>query len=107
MVGAAVGATLSGRIVFCYSITPFLLYRPFEWHRNFLQHEGVAVRLVGSGLDNDYAHDGITHHAYDAKAVLSLFPRIQTHFPTDKSEIPGIVQAMIETDEPSFLCLRR
>lgn len=107
LVGAGVGLALSGHIPFCYSITPFLIFRPMEWLRNFLQHEGIPVRLVGSGLDNDYAHDGFTHHSYDVKQALSLFPRIQTHFPTDKEQIPQIVKTMIETDEPSFLCLRR
>lgn len=105
--GICVGLALNGFKPFLYSITTFLLFRAAEWHRNYLDHEGIPVRLVGSGLDDDYRHDGITHHAYDAKAVLALFPRIQTHFPTDKSEVPAIVRTMIDTDEPSFLCLRR
>lgn len=107
MIGAGVGLALSGKIPFCYSISTFLLYRPFEWHRNYLQHEGIPVRLVGSGLDNDYKHDGITHHAYDTKAVLALFPRIKTYFPATKEEVPDMLRAMIDTDEPSFICLRR
>lgn len=105
--GICVGLALEGKIPFLYSITTFLLYRGFEWHRNYLNHEGIPVRLVGSGLDDDYKHDGITHQPWEAERVLRLFPRIQTHFPKDKEEIPGIVQSMIENDEPSFLCLRR
>lgn len=105
--GVCVGLALEGFKPFFYSITSFLLFRCLEWHRNFLQHEGVPVRLVGSGLDDDYKHDGITHHSFDAKAVLALFPRIKTYFPSDKSEIPDIVHSMVSMDEPAFLCLRR
>lgn len=105
--GICVGMAMEGLIPIFYSITSFLLYRPLEWHRNFLQHEGIPVRLVGSGLDDDYKHDGITHQTFDAKDFLKLFPRIQTHFPTDKEEVAPMLQTMIDTNEPSFLCLRR
>lgn len=107
MIGAAIGLALSGKIPFCYSITPFLLYRPFEWIRNYLQHENIPVRLVGSGLDNDYQHDGITHSAHDAKAVLSLFPNIVTYFPERKELVPDCVEEMVKNSAPSFICLRR
>ena len=105
--GAAIGAALMGRVPVVYSITSFLLYRPFEWLRNYLQHEGVPVLMVGSGLDDDYKHDGITHQTFDAKRVLALFPGINTYFPTQQTEVPGILDAMIGSKQPSFLCLRR
>jgi transketolase len=107
MIGIAVGLALQGSKPFCYSITPFLLYRPFEWIRNYLNHERIPVRLAGCGLDEDYSVDGFTHHASDAVSVLNLFPAIRKHFPVDKEDVPGIVSIMLETNEPSFICLRR
>lgn len=107
LLGAGIGARMVKKIPICFSITPFLLYRGFEWVRNYINHEKFAVRMVGSGLDDDYKHDGITHHAFDAKRVLELFPNIKTHFPEQRAEIPMIVSDMIKTDAPSFLCLRR
>lgn len=107
LLGAGIGMTLAGKTCFCYSITSFLLYRPLEWIRNYLQHEGIPVRLAGSGLNDDYSHDGITHHTFDAKKVLKLFPRIKTYFPREKEEVPDMLQQMINVDEPSFICLRR
>jgi len=106
-VGAGIGLALDGKIPFVYSITPFLLCRPFEWLRNYLQHEGVPVRLVGVGMDDDYKHFGISHEAFDARAVLGLFPRIRTHFPQDAAELPGIVSSMCSYCAPAFLSLRR
>src|SRR5205814_3727183 len=69
MIGTAIGMTLSGKRVFCYSITTFLIYRAFEWHRNYLHHEQIPVFLIGSGFDNDYKHDGISHQPYEVKDV--------------------------------------
>lgn len=107
MIGAAVGATLSGRVVFCYSITTFLLYRGFEWLRNYVNHENISVRLIGSGAEDDYKHDGITHQPWEAKQVLNLFPNIVQRWPDCKEQIPAIVDLMVNVDKPQFLCLRR
>src|SRR5579859_4444651 len=49
MVGVGVGLALSGQIPFLYSITPFLLYRPFETLRNYVHYEKIPVKLIGSG----------------------------------------------------------
>ena len=36
MMGIAVGLAMEGKLPFVYSITNFLLYRPFEWIRNYI-----------------------------------------------------------------------
>ena len=46
MIGMAVGFALDKKIPVCYSITPFVLYRPFEFIRNYLHHEQIPVKLV-------------------------------------------------------------
>lgn len=107
MLGAAIGATLAGKTVVCYSITSFLLYRPLEWLRNYLNHEQIPVLLAGSGFKDDYAHDGITHQTYDARDVLDLFPNIKQYFPPNKEDVPDCLTDMIEAKEPAFICLRR
>lgn len=107
LLGAAVGATLMNKTVVCYSITSFLIYRPFEWLRNLVNHEGIPVLLAGSGLDDDYAHDGITHQTFDAKAVLNLFPNIRQYYPSKKEVVPTFLSLMIEDKQPAFICLRR
>ncbi len=106
-VGIGVGMALSGLKPFVYSITTFLLFRAFEWHRNYINHENIPVRLVGSGRDDDYKHDGITHQPWEMMQVMNLFPRIQPYEPTQKDFVPEIVRHMVTHDEPSFICLRR
>lgn len=113
-VGIAVGLALSGKIPFVYSITNFVLYRPFEFIRNYLASEGIPVHLVGSGRDKDYAHDGISHWSEDAKDVLEALNKvsrqdkgIKSYFPQEKEEMSAILDEIITLDQPSFTSLRR
>lgn len=108
--GAAIGMTLSGKTVFVYSITTFLLFRGFEWIRNYINHEQIPVRLVGSGMDDDYKHDGFTHQPSRINELLpifEIFKNIRTYGTSEKERIPNIVTRMVNLDEPSFICLRR
>lgn len=105
--GICCGLALEGRIPFFYSITTFLLYRPFETWRTYINHERIPVIGIGSGRDHDYAHDGISHWSDDAKLVLATLPHITTYFPNDKEEIPAILNLMIKEKRPTFLSLRR
>lgn len=106
-VGAGIGLALSGKIPFVFSITTFLIYRPYEWLRNFLHYENIPVILVGSGWGNDYEHDGITHQPFEAGKVLDTIPNIEQFYPDFKEEVPYIVKELVKNHKPSFLCLRR
>lgn len=103
----AVGIEHSGKIPVVYSITPFLLYRPFETLRTYINHEKLNVKLVGSGRDKDYAHDGYSHDASDAKKILKTLPNICQLWPDFKEDIPGLVDTMLKTNGPFFISLRR
>lgn len=106
-VGIAVGLALEGKIPFCYSITNFLLYRPFEWIRNYLNLEKIPVKLVGSGRDRDYVHDGLTHWSNDAKPILDTLPDIAQFWPETDKDIPDMFHTMLTNKKPSFISLRR
>lgn len=101
------GLALEKKIPFVYSITPFLIYRPFETLRTYINHENIPVRLVGSGRDDDYKHDGFSHDATDVKKFLDQLPNIKQHWPNKVEQIPQLVDKMVASDEPSFISLRR
>lgn len=107
LIGAGVGLALSGKIPFCYSITTFLIYRPFEWIRNYIHKENIPVMLIGSGYNDDYKHDGITHKPFEVWSVLNLFNKIDRYCPDSKETVPEMVRTMISTNQPAFMCLRR
>ena len=106
-IGVAVGLAIEGRKPFIYSITPFLLRRPYEAIRLYLSEDCYPVRLVGGGRDKDYAHDGPSHDASDAKDLLKTLPHIQQLWPLDKEDIPGMVDYMVKVDNPWFISLKR
>lgn len=105
--GIAVGLALSGMIPVVYSITPFLLYRPFETIRNYLNHEKILVKLVGSGRDKDYEIDGISHWAEEDRNIMNIFQNIESKWPEDFQEIPDLVREMIKSNKPWYLNLKR
>lgn len=108
MMDIAVGLALEGKIPFVYSITSFLLYRPFETLRTYINYENIPVKLVASGRNKDYEHDGISHWSEDASGLLTtMLPNIQTFWPQSKEEISVMLQNMLINEEPSFISLKR
>jgi len=107
MLGVAIGIAQEGLIPVCYSMSSFVLYRPFEFIRNYLNHEGTNVKLVGSGRDQDYEHDGISHWAHDDEAVLASVPRVKIYKPANIDELVEQFPEFINTVGPAYLNLKR
>lgn len=107
MVGVAIGMAENGLIPVCYSMSTFLLYRPFEFLRNYLNHENIPVKLVGSGRDRDYAHDGISHWAHDDEAVLAALPNIDIYKPISVDHLIAQFPRFLYSPGPSYLNLSR
>jgi transketolase len=107
MTDIAVGMAYAGKIPFVYSITPFLLYRPFETIKLYLNYENLPVKLIGSGMEKDYHIDGPSHDATGVEDILKLLLNIQTYYPKIKEEILNMVKEMIENNKPCFIGLRR
>jgi transketolase len=105
MIGMAVGLANSGFIPVCYSITPFLLYRPFEMIRNYVNYEKVNIKLAGTGRDKDYSHDGITHWAEDDMTIMKCLPNISLFKPKELTD--DVFKYFLFSDKPVYLNLRR
>tara|TARA_Y100001963_G_C6750152_1_gene433762 strand:- start:1002 stop:1472 length:471 start_codon:yes stop_codon:yes gene_type:complete len=105
MVGAAVGLAMENLIPIVYSITPFVLYRPFELLRNYLDHENIPVKLVGGGRDKDYGYLGFSHWAEEDIEILSTLPDIKLYKPENPTE--SIYQDFLYNCKPSYLNLKR
>ena len=100
MLGAASGMAMEGKIPFVYSITPFLLYRPFEFIRNYLDHEQIPVKLIGGGRDRDYGKLGFTHWAEDDRRIMDCFDSIDVYHPEQEEELRGIWTLLWKTANP-------
>jgi transketolase len=107
MLGTAIGMAYSGKIPVCYSISTFLINRPFEWIRNFINYENLPVKLVGSGRDRDYAHDGWTHWPEDDEKILSTFENFQIYKPNTIQELEKMFEEFLFSEKPCYLNLKR
>lgn len=107
MMGIAVGLALEGKTPVVYSITPFLLYRSFETVRNYVNHEKIPVKLIGSGRGRDYAHDGFSHWAEEDRDILKILNNIESCWPEDASELSAIIEKMLKSSMPFYLNLRK
>ena len=70
IIGTAAGMALEGLKPWVYTITPFLIERPFEQIKLDINQQKVNVKLVGFA---DYPTLGPTHQEVDAKKLMSLF----------------------------------
>lgn len=104
-IGVGAGLALAGLKPVCYSITPFLLYRPFEWLRNLLHTDGIPVKLVGGGRDRDYGTLGATHWAEDDERILATLPNIRMFKPATAD--PLIFREFLNHHGPAYLNLAK
>ena len=105
MMGMAVGFAMEGYIPLVYSITPFVIYRPFELIRNYLDHENIPVKIIGGGRDRDYGYLGFSHWAEEDLDILSSFKNLNTWKPEKLTS--QIFNEVIYEPSPSYLNLKR
>lgn len=106
MMGLCIGAAYEGRKPVAYSITPFLIYRPFELIRNYINKEKLNIKLIGSGRDKDYSHDGFSHWAEDDKKIMQNFENIKSRWSSLDTIKSDLDEAFTEK-APYYINLKR
>lgn len=101
MLGVGIGLALQGKIPICYSITPFLLHRPYEAIKLYLEHQQIPVKLVGSGRGEDYKSDGISH--YESNFPFS-FEKV---LPENYESMEICLHDVLHINKPTFISLKR
>lgn len=107
MIGSAVGMALEGKIPIVYSMTPFVIYRPFEFIRNHLERDKIPVKLFGAGRDYDYDWLGWSHWAHDDKEHMKGFKNIKKVWPIDAADMEEKFKNIIYDDNPYYVNLAR
>ena len=101
---AAAMAT-EGLLPVCYSIAPFIVFRPAEQIRLDVCLHGLNVKIVGNGGGYGYGIMGATHHAIEDIAVLSGFQQMRCFIPLSNEDVEGAVYAMFAYNGPSYFRL--
>jgi len=105
MISVAAGLAQQGLMPLCYSIAPFVAFRPYEQIRVDLALHQMNVKIVGNGGGYGYGIMGATHHALEDVAVLSALPRFACFIPLCNSDVDGACVALFRHVGPSYLRL--
>ena len=107
MVSMAAALASEGFMVFCYSIAPFVVFRPAEQIRLDVCLHDMDVKLIGNGGGYGYGIMGSTHHAIEDIAVLSSFQNMKCYIPFCSEDVPEIIMQMVARSGPAYLRLER
>ena len=103
MIGVSAGMALEGLKPWVYTITPFLIERPFEQIKLDIDQQNVNVKLVGFA---DYPTLGPTHSEVDGRKLIQLFSNITSFFPKDGDETETAAYHAYEKSGPAFISLK-
>ena len=103
IIGFASGMALEGLKPWVYTITPFLIERPFEQVKLDIDQQKANVKLVGFA---DYPNLGPTHSEIINKNTMKLFKNIKSYFPKDSKETERIAKKCSLQRGPSFISLK-
>ena len=103
LIGVAAGMSLEGLKPWVYTITPFLIERPFEQIKLDIDQQKANVKLVGFA---DYPSLGPTHKELNAKKLVKLLKNIKSFFPKDSLETEKNILDSYKIKGPTFISLK-
>jgi len=104
MISIASGMALEGLKPYVYTITPFLIERPFEQIKLDLDAQNVNVKLVGYA---DYPKQGPTHKTLDERGLMRLLKNFDNYFPSNSKEARKFLDESYKSKKPTFISLKK
>jgi transketolase len=104
LVSVVAGMASEGFIPVVYSITPFILERPFEQLKILVDQQNLPVILVGY---DDYPNLGYTHMCLNPKIMMGLFKNFTGYYPKRAKELRNILTTAVHDESPSFIFLKK
>ena len=103
MISVSAGMALEGLKPWVYTITPFLIERPFEQIKLDIDQQKANVNLVGFA---DYPNLGPSHSEIDGKKLMKIFKNIDSFFPKNSDETEKAVYQSYKKNGPTFMSLK-
>ena len=87
----AAGLAIEGMRPIVYSITPFVIERPYEQVKIDIDEQNLPVMLIGY---SDYPSHGPTHRPLNPERLATVFKNVKSFFPTDQQ---SATKAMLDS----------
>jgi len=100
-IGVASGMALEGLKPYVYSITPFILERPFEQIKLDIVEQKANVKLIGFW---NYSNDGPTHTTKDPEGLCRILG-IRFFKPQNSDETRKLLFETYNDKKPAFFSL--
>jgi transketolase len=107
MIGVAAGLAMAGKIVYVYSITPFVTMRCYEQIRVDLCGMNLPVAIVSIGAGLDYSTLGFTHHGTEDLTLMKALPGMAVYSPCDNTMAKMLVNETYKGKTPQYVRLDR
>lgn len=104
IIGVAAGLAIQGLRAVVYSLTPFVLERPFEAVKIDVDEQNLPVMLVGF---SDYPTHGPTHRPLDDFGLARLFKNIHAFFPSSSMQAEKAMLDAYLMGVPAFISLKK
>jgi transketolase len=104
IIGVASGMALEGLKPYVYTITPFLIERPFEQIKLDIDQQNANVKLIGY---SDYASQGPTHIELNAQTLMGLLKNFKNYFPKNSAEAKQFLIDSYNSESPAFINLTK
>ena len=103
MIGMAAGMAIEGLRPIVYTLTPFLIERPFEQVKLDIDEQNLPVMLVGNA---DYPTHGPTHRPLNAEGLVGLLKNTVGYFPHNSAETEKAMLDAYLMARPAVICLK-
>jgi transketolase len=107
MIYTAAGLATVGWRPVAYSIASFATARPFEQIRYCVSYPNLPVVIIGAGRGYLYSTSGVSHHAADDHALMSLLPGMTVVSPGDPTEVTQLFPQLFKLSGPSYFSVGR
>jgi transketolase len=104
MISVAAGMATQGLRPVVYSITPFVLERPFEQIKIDVDSQALPVVLIGY---SDYPTSGPTHTPLNPRLLCQCFTNLRAFFPATAEEAYQDIMVAVGCGHPAFVSLKR
>ena len=107
MMGVAAGLSRMGKIPFASSFAMFAAGRAWEFIRNSIAHNHLAVRVCATHSGLTVGEDGASHQIIEDIALMRVIPSMTVIVPADATEAYQAIYAVSELETPSYVRLGR